>query len=287
MRRRQGQATVEVVGLTVIFAAVLIALGLHMARGDVAQVVVRAIGVLIRREQPHHGDRWAMANATLGPLVRRYAPTLVLERDVYGADDEVPVDFASCRRPPCSRFGTGRPAAFVHVVRRPDAIYVAYWLYYPDSIGIHLPVATLSGSHRDDWEGVIVRIDGSGAAARATAHLGLQGARPWWNDAPGWRRIGAHPLVYRASGSHANGFTPQDIDLAGDAWNGTLASVTLDDLVPADEAPSRHARFDAGASPPWRKLLWRDPEAITTSDTPNRGPGFLAAQALARLLGKG
>jgi len=35
-------------------------------------------------------------------------------------------------------------------------------------------------------------------------------------------------------------------------------------LVPADTAPALRLRYDPAAVPPWRKRLWRDPEAVTT-----------------------
>jgi hypothetical protein len=289
MERRTagGQASSELVVLVALLVGAALALGAALARAGVATEVVAALRGVIAREHPRHGDRWAIASASWGALVRRYSPRLVLERDSYGQDEAVPVDFVACRQPRCARVGVARPTAFVHVVRRAAVVYLEFWLYYPDSRGAHLPVPALRGYHRDDWEGVLVRIDAHGATARATAHLGLQGVRPWWASDPGWHPIGPHPTVYRASGSHANGFSRDDLDLAGDAWNGALATVTLADLEPADEAPARRARFDPEASPPWHKLLWRHPEATTTAADADRGLAWGAARAWALLLGKG
>jgi hypothetical protein len=158
------------------------------------------------------------------------------------------------------------------VVRRAEAIYVEYWFYYPDSRTDHLPLAALAGYHRDDWEGAIVRLgrDGS-ASARVSAHEGFAGLRPWWSGDPGWRPVAPHPPVYRAAGSHANGFGPADVDLAGDRWNGTAGTVTAFALEPADEAPAARARFDAGAVPPWRKAVYRDPRVASTAAAGTRG----------------
>jgi hypothetical protein len=284
-RRSNGQATIDVVFLLALVATLMGALAVALPRGDGPATVVAAIRHALAPHPPH-GDRWALASPTWGPVLRRYAPRLVLERDEYGADAAVPVDFALCRVPRCAALGTGRPVVFAHLIRRPHVAYLAYWFYYPDSLTAHLPVAALRGYHHDDWEGVIVRLDGHGAAARATAHTGLQGARPWWSRDPGWRPIGPHPTVYRASGSHANGFGPVDLDLAGDAWNGTLGTVVGWAIEPADEAPHQRRRFDPEASPPWMKRLWSDPEATSTSASGSRGAAADAAALLAAALGR-
>jgi hypothetical protein len=196
---------------------------------------------------------------------------LVLERDAFGVDASVPVDFRGCRDLGCAAYPAAA-TAFVHVLRRPDAIYVEYWFYYPDSRTDHLPLAALAGYHRDDWEGAIVRLGRDGSAtARVSAHEGFAGLRPWWSRDPGWRAVAGHPLVYRAAGSHANGFGPSDIDLAGDGWNGTAGTVRRLALEPADEAPAARARFAADALPPWRKAVYRDPQLPSTAAAGSRG----------------
>jgi hypothetical protein len=98
--------------------------------------------------------------------------------------------------------------------------------------------------------------------ARASAHLGWSGRHAWWELSAGdWAPYPAP--VYRAAGSHAGSFDRQGIDLAGDSWDGDgrpAAAV----LVPADEARSAGATFDPGASPPWEKAAWSDPETVIT-----------------------
>jgi hypothetical protein len=225
-----------------------------------------------------HDDSWALVSPTWGPVIRRYAPVLVLERDRYGDEAEAPVDFDACREPRCADVRTARPVAFVHLRRGPRADYIGYWLYYPDSRTAHGPLRALDGFHRDDWEGVVIRLDAGGAWIRATAHEGFAGAGPWWSRASGWRRAGPHPVVFRAAGSHAGGFGRLDLDLAGDDWNGTLATVARLALEPADAARSRRRRFDAAAPPPWLKRAWVDPEVPSTSADGRRGP--LAEAAL-------
>jgi hypothetical protein len=282
MCRVRGQSTVELVVL--LGLAVAVTAGLAGVLPSAASSVDAALRRAVRHEHGAQDDRWALGGPTWGPVIRRYAPELVLERDRYGRDRSVPVDFESCRAPACAAIGVGRPTAYVHLVRRPGRAYIEYWFYYPDSQSDHLPVAALAGHHADDWEGVIVRVDGSGAAARASAHLGFAGARPWWAPDPGWRPIGPHPLIYRAAGSHANGFRPGDIDLAGDAWNGVLGRASLNVLLPGDAAPSAHRRFAPGALAPWLKRAWVDPEVPGTSEDGDRGILTRAAAAWALLV---
>ncbi len=128
----------------------------------------------------------------------------------------------------------------------------------------HTGIGLIDGYHRDDWEGVIVklRLDGTPVGARATAHLGFNGRHPWWDlAAADWAPYPA--VVYRAAGSHAGGFEAHGIDLAGDAWNGT-ARIVRPGVVAADTAARASAVFDSGAVAPWQKLAWTHPEAAIT-----------------------
>ena len=277
---RRGQATIEL----------LVLLGLAIALTVVVAVAARADAGALRRHLvesiPGHrperrDDRWALRSDSYGPLIRRYVPTLVLERDRYGEDAAVPSDPGVCRQPWCAALGTGRPTIFTHLVRRPGATYIQYWFYYPDSKTLHAPFPELRGYHRDDWEGLIVRIPDDGApAARVTAHQGLVGsARGWTVSAggatlasnPGWHPITEHPEIYRAAGSHANGFTRDAIDVPLDRWNGDLARIPWRSftLIAADTAPALRFRYDPAASPPWMKELWTDPESTSTGRAPS------------------
>jgi hypothetical protein len=238
--RERGQATVEYAGIGLVALALLL-----MAAGTAAT----------KLGNPPSGDAAAL------DLARRHVPTLLLER---GAGDELPVDFRRCRRPDCARSPEARPVLFLHAVHTGGFTYLEYWEYLPDSRAAHTGVEALDGYHRDDWEGVIVKLrpDGSVVGARASAHLGWNGRRPWWQlAADDWAPYPAP--VYRASGSHAGSFTRSGIDLAGDGWSGTARRVTPE-LVPADRARTADARFDPGSVPPWEKQAWSDPEATIT-----------------------
>jgi hypothetical protein len=263
---RRAQATLELavlLGLVVLVGAVVAT----AARADGAGWARRLAAALPGERPERRDDRWALRSDRYGPLLRRYAPTLVLERDRWGEDTAVPVDVAVCRRPACAALGTGLPVAFTHVVDRPGVTYLQYWFYYPDSRTTHAPLKGLQGHHPDDWEGVIVRIADDGeVGVRVTAHQGLVGARAWWSGDPGWYPPAGRPVVYRAAGSHAMGFRARGVDAPLDRWNGTLATVDGGRLrlVPADTVPALRLRYHREVVPPWRKRLWRDPEAGTT-----------------------
>ncbi len=248
--RERGQATVEYAGLALVALALLL-----VAAGTAADTLAG----------PPAGDAAALE------LGRRHVPTLLLER---GSGGELPMDFRRCRRPGCARSPEAQPVLFLHTVRRGGFTYLEYWEYLPDSRTAHTGVTALDGYHRDDWEGVIVKLrpDGSVVGARASAHLGWNGRHPWWDLTPGdWAPYPAD--VYRASGSHAGSFAPGGIDLAGDRWSGTARRVTPE-LIPADQARATGVRFDPGSVPPWEKQAWSDPETTITGH-----PGDHAAYA--------
>ena len=160
--------------------------------------------------------------------VRALAPNLVYE----GGERQLPVDWRHCRRPECASApadrsldahvtdGGHRATAFTRVVRRDGRLYVAYWLYYPDSntalAGSDelwerswlLPrlrelvsgTPDYPGYHRDDWEGAFVRVDPDGSVwARASSHGRFQSCkwhvcRDRWARQTGWVRVsrGSH-----------------------------------------------------------------------------------------------
>ncbi len=272
---RRAQATIELLVLLGV-AVVLMVFVIAATRSDAASYARRLVEAIPGHQPVRRDDRWALRSDPYGPLLRRYTPTLVLERDRYGEDAAMPVDVAVCRKPWCAAFGVGRPAIFTHLVRKPGVTFLQYWFYYPDSKTTHAPVARWRGYHRDDWEGLIVRIpDGAPAAARVTAHFGLVGVRAGWFGDPGWRPIAAHPVVYRAAGSHANGFERLGIDAPLDVWNGDLGRIdsAAFQLIAGDTAPALRFRYDPGAVPPWRKALWSNPEVTNTGGAPPSGRG--------------
>jgi hypothetical protein len=173
----RAQATVEYAGIALL-VLLLLAGGTAVARARLASHPA--------------GD------AAYLPLAARYAPRFAAER----GDGERPVDFSRCRDPACAH--GARPVLYVHGVRRGGFTYLEYWEYLPESRTAHTGIPAFDGYHRDDWEGLIVKLrpDGGIAGARASAHLGWNGRHPWWELRAGdWAPYPAP--VYRASGSHA------------------------------------------------------------------------------------
>jgi hypothetical protein len=274
---QRGQATVEYVGI-----AAAVALLLALAAVVLGPPPIRWAG-LIHLPRHHHTDTLderALKDAALGPLIAAAAPAIVLERDPFGEDDEVPAS-DGCRTPRCAAWPTARCVLYVHVVREPARLVLEFWTYYPDSRTSHLPVAALRGYHRDDWEGVEVALaaDGSVAGARGSAHFGWNGSAPWWDEQRDDFALYAG-VVYRAAGSHALGLRRTDIDLAGDDWNGDLATLAPGtcELRAADRAGMGARDFDPGAVAPWAKQAWTDPGAAHTGPR-GSDPGLLAGAA--------
>ena len=253
----RAQATVEYVAVALAVLALL----------AVVASVARA------RLAPHpSGDAAYLATA------RRYAPRIVPER----GDGEQPVDFRRCRDPQCAR-GV-RPVLYVHAVRRGGYLYIEYWEYLPDSRTAHTGVPALDGYHRDDWEGLIVKLRPNGVVvgARASAHLGWSGRSPWWQlRRDDWA---AYPApVYRASGSHAGSFRRDGVDLAGDRWDGDTAPPAEPTLLAADRARAGSPPFDSGSVPPWQKQVWSDPESVITGRGGDRATYASLADLWARV----
>jgi hypothetical protein len=235
----------------------------------------------------------------VGKLVREHMPEIFFER----GSRALPVDFRRCRSTVCGdgpksgfvhRSDAGLPAtAFVHVVDcRPDAasateaegadcsgqrgdnLYIQYWLYYADSATLRDVIGGL-GYHRDDWESVQIRIGSDGSTAeRASSHEGYsheQGADNWGSDAG----IGALNAVAEAIGARPHngwGRETHALLVSGGSHAGNADGIPRADrlilgrrvhLIPLEPiAASTDARF--AINPPWRKRVWRDPEAEGT-----------------------
>jgi hypothetical protein len=224
-------------------------------------------------------------------------PTIAFE----SGSRAVPVDFRRCRSTNCGD-GTARGlvhrtdqrlpvTAFVHVVdcrageraeseaggadcsgSRAGRLYVQYWLYYADSATLRgVPIVGREGFHRDDWEGVQIRVSADGSVdERASSHHGYNyglSVRNWGSDAGigplremaealGARNEGGWGpethLLLVSGGSHAGnaiGFADVDRFTPGRRVH----------LVPLEPiGASSGARF--AIAPPWLKRVWRDPE---------------------------
>jgi hypothetical protein len=273
-----------------------------------------------------HGAEQAVERAygdETAALLREHAPNLVYEP----GESELPVDWRHCRHPRCAsapddpaldaHVGAGRvganrvrATAFTRVIRRGGRLYLQYWLYYPDSNTAFagsdqvwerswiLPrvrelvagTPDYPGFHRDDWEGVFVRIDPDGSTwVRASAHGHYQGCkwrdcRDRWTEPTRWVRI--------SHGSHA-GHVPFGLEprprprgeppppprylprpespwlhdrhiplVPGRNLHERTTSGEGIRLIPL-ETLDRHSYrpLDDHVKPPWRKRAYSDPES--------------------------
>ncbi|MGH2975803.1 MAG: hypothetical protein ACRDLL_13170 [Solirubrobacterales bacterium] len=194
------------------------------------------------------------------------------------------------------RTDTGLPVtAFVHVVdcrsdeagrstaegtncsgERADNLYLQYWLYYADSATLRgIPGIGPAGYHHDDWESVQFRIRPDGSVdERASSHDGYNHGQEvvnWGSDAG----IGALNAAFEAVGLRPhNGWGPEThiLLVSGGSHAGNVDGVPrIERLTPRNRvhlipfepiAATSNARFTI--NPPWRKQVWRDPEAEGT-----------------------
>jgi ribosomal protein L36 len=326
-RRERGQASVELVGLTLLLS---LALGALAAARPV--VDGRSVGGFLA----HH----IMCAATRGCQKAEEALELAYGEDVAGAlrehapnlvyepgERELPVDWRRCRQPSCSNAPDdpeldthlgddgvrgahrARATAFTRVIRRDGRLYLQYWLYYPDSNSavagsdrvwerswllprIHDLLwgsADYPGFHRDDWEGVFVRIDPDGSTwVRASAHGHYQGCkwrecRNQWIRRTGWVRVsrGSHAghVPFRVTprahdprdGPGLPRFnTPAQAPSPHRPRVGLVPGRNLDErstsgeglrLIPLETLdPGSYRPLDEDVKPPWRKRAYTDPE---------------------------
>lgn len=176
-------------------------------------------------------------------------------------------------------------AAFAAAARGEDCsggragnLYLQYWFYYPESATLRgVPVIGAEGYHRDDWESYQVRIGGNETDARASSHNGYnyrRGPQDWGSDAGigvirdatelaglrnvnGWGR--ANGFLFVSGGSHAGSVGAWVPDYSRLTPGRHLALVPLEPFAGGEEAAPHFA-----IPPPWRKQVWRDPEATGT-----------------------
>lgn len=245
----------------------------------------------------------AVYGTEIGELVRRHMPAIFFEQgsralpvDFRRCRDTACGDGSA--RGLVHETDAGLPVtALVHVVDcRPDVIeatetdgatcagsrsgnlYIQYWLYYADSATLRgVPIAGDAGYHHDDWESVQIRIGPDGNVdERASSHHGYNYAQSIANAGSD---AGIDPLKDVAEAVSArpdNGWGPETHMLvvsggshAGNA-NGFLRIDRITPgrrvhLVPLEPvAADEGAAYRFAVTPPWRKRVWRDPEASGT-----------------------
>jgi hypothetical protein len=238
----------------------------------------------------------------LGKLVRRHMPMLAFEEGSRALPVDFRRCRASACADGTARGLVHRSderlpvTAFVHVVdcregeaewaeaeglrcggERGGHLYIQYWLYYADSATLRgVPVVGGAGYHADDWESVQIRIGPDGRVdQRASSHGGYnyeRGVANWGSDA------GFGPLRRAAeaiAGREPGGWGPETglLLVSGGSHAGNAAGIPHVDrftpgrrvhLVPL-EALVAAATAEFAVSPPWRKQVWRDPEATGTN----------------------
>jgi hypothetical protein len=277
---------VGVVAVVALLLAVLVAAGVQVPGAKLARAIASRL-LCAAALADRCGDEptlIATYGSQVGKLARRHMPTLFFEE----GSRALPVDFRRCRDAECAdgsarglvdETDAGLPVtAFVHVIDRGGNLYIQYWLYYADSATLRgVPFAGDAGYHHDDWESVQIRIDPDGDVdERASSHHGYNyvqnlanagsdaGIGPLKNLA---EAVGARPdngwgpetrLLVVSGGSHAgntNGFLRIDRVTPGRRVH----------LVPLEPiAASEGAAYSFAVNPPWRKRVWRDPEASGT-----------------------
>jgi hypothetical protein len=306
MGDERGQSTVEWMGLLLLVAlllASLLAAGVRLPGGVLAREIASRI-LCAASLADSCGDESALIAAygsEVGKLVRAHMPSLLFEQ----GSRAVPVDFRRCRSTACGdgaehgyvrRTEAGLPvSAFAHVIDcRPEAVdlsqaegidcsgpragnlYIQYWTYYADSATLRgIPIVGDEGFHRDDWEGVQIRIRPDGSVdARASSHNGYNDSQEvsnWGSD------TGAGPLkqIAEAVGLRPhNGWGPEThvLIVSGGSHAGNVDGVPrIERLTPRNrvhliplESIAAESEAHFAISPPWRKQAWRDPEAEGT-----------------------
>ena len=102
--------------------------------------------------------------------------------------------------------GSGGDAVYGRVVRSPDSVVLQYWYFYYDNTYSYTYPASdfIWQAHEGDWEVVNVVLSSAELPVSVGYSQHCLGERRAWEDVS---RRGSHPLVYVASGSHANYFS--------------------------------------------------------------------------------
>jgi hypothetical protein len=316
---QRGQAAVEFVALLLLAALLLASLVTFAHRFDGRSLggflAFRVVCTIKRDCHERDGSVTRAYGERDAALVRDLAPNLVYEP----GERQLPVDWRDCRRVACAEapderdldvhltHAGERATAFTRLLRRGGRTYLQYWLYYPDSKstwagsddlwdrawghvrerGLARRAPGYPGTHRDDWEAYVVRIDPGGRAwVRASSHRHWQACKDLlckneWTARTGWTRV--------SRGSHA-GHIPLRRELrGGPGWVSPrqlprlglrvplvhfvplLPGHDLDErtttaegvrLVPLETLDARGYRpLDDGVRPPWRKEAYRNPES--------------------------
>ena len=263
----------------------------------------------------------------VGKLVREHMPTTRLRGGLAGGAGRLPAlpqhrAAATARR---GAWSTGPMrdlpvTAFVHVVDcrageaeqpepradcsgpRAGNLYIQYWTYYADSATLRgVPIVGDEGYHHDDWEAVADphRARRRGRRARLLPQrLQLRaGASPTGAPTPASTRSRTSPKRSAPAPTTAGARRPACCSSPAAATPATpTASRDVDRFTPGRRVhliPLEPIAADAtpptfAISPPWRKKVWRDPEArdrLSTRCWLGRAPRATSAASAGRRRG--
>ena len=204
------------------------------------------------------------------------APTAA---DLFGKGDEYYLDFpGNPLRPGCTyvedgaEFADGQPSlAYAHITSEagvPGKLALEYWFYYYFN--------DFNNKHESDWEGIQLVFDADTveeALLTQPSEVGYAqhegGERADWDDGK-LEKVGDHPVVYPAAGSHASYYTDElwlgrsaDQGIGCDDSTGPSQQVQLATVVVATEPASREGN-----------LAWLAYEGLwgQKEKAPNNGP---------------
>ena len=155
-------------------------------------------------------DEVSLRGPGAGNPVVMNAPTA---GDLHGKGSSYFLDFpGNPLRPGCTyerdgrRFAEGQPSVtYAHIVTEDGRLAVEYWFYYYFN--------DFNNKHESDWEGIQVVFDvGTVEDALETEPVEVGFAQHEGGEWAEWdddklERVGDHPVVYPAAGSHASYFT--------------------------------------------------------------------------------
>ncbi len=161
---------------------------------------------------------------------------------------------------------------------RAGNLYLQYWFYYADSATLRgVPIAGPAGYHRDDWESLQIRIGADGDIdERASSHHGYNHSRSFANAASDAGIDSLNAIVETVGARPRNGWGLQGglLRVSGGSHAGNASGYFEFDriapagrvhLVPLEPIAAAAGGYRFAVSPPWRKRVWRDPEADGTN----------------------
>ncbi|MGH3041558.1 MAG: hypothetical protein ACRDNG_07450 [Gaiellaceae bacterium] len=297
MARRSTAASARLLAGAAVVLSVLVAASAAWAAGPVQELADRYAPIVALKDQEGEcgsatatGEPWRPTTVQIvlgNPEVTLRGPgpgspviaTAPTPADLYGKGDDHFLDFpGNPLSPGCTyeedgkAFAEGKPSlAYTHVTTDagvPEKLALEYWFYYYFN--------DFNNKHESDWEGIQLVFDADSveeALLTEPSEVGYAqhegGERAGWNDEK-LEKVGDHPVVYPAVGSHASYFSDR-------LWLGRGASegIGCDDST----GPSHQVRLAAVVVPTEPEsrdgnLAWLAYDGLwgEREQAPNNGP---------------